>query len=121
MVESIGRTSRSVVSLLLFVGLAVGSACGGESVGHEGDVVGGPCRDNADCADQCLRGDDFPDGTCSVPCRDDFDCPSGTACIDTEGGVCLLLCNFDSDCRRGYDCDDESRRGHPGDATVCID
>ncbi len=100
--------------------LLLAPACG-DGVGNEGDLVGGPCRDSQDCADICLTGSDFPEGTCSIPCRFDEDCPGGTACIDEDGGVCLLLCHFDTDCRHGYECDDESRKGHPGNAAVCIE
>ena len=120
---SIGWSRRDSILLpaLFALSLLFAAACGGDGVGNDGDLVGGPCRDSADCADFCVTGGDFPDGTCTTSCNSDTDCPSGTACIDTEGGICLLLCNFDEDCRRGYDCEDESRRGHPGDATVCID
>lgn len=110
-----------VLSLLAAcTALLIASGCGG-GVGNDGDLVGGSCRDSDDCAEFCATGSDFPEGTCTVSCRDDVDCPSGTACIDEDGGVCLLLCNFDTDCRRGYECDDESRQGHPGDASVCIE
>jgi hypothetical protein len=112
--------SRLAQLLILFGLILLLGACG-SGVGNEGDLVGGPCRDDRECARTCVTGGDFPDGTCTVACNDDFDCPSGTACIDKEGGICLLLCNFDSDCRRGYECEDESRRGHSGKATVCID
>lgn len=112
----------------LWIAMAFGcsvalTGCGGGGVGNSGDVVGGPCSQDAQCApgSRCVTGGDFPDGTCTVVCADDRDCPGGTACIDEEGGVCLLLCDFDTDCRHGYECDDQSRRGHSGSATVCID
>jgi hypothetical protein len=107
--------------LLALCGTLIG--CGGGGVGNDGDVVGGPCSSNADCArgSECATGGDFPGGTCTVRCVDDRDCPGGTACIDESGGICLLLCDFDTDCRIGYECDDQSRRGHSGSATVCID
>jgi hypothetical protein len=98
------------------------AGCGDGGIGNSGDVVGGPCVSDADCArgSQCARGGDFPDGTCVVRCANDGDCPGGTACIDEEDGICLLLCDFDDDCRIGYECDDKSRQGHSGSATVCI-
>jgi hypothetical protein len=104
---------------LVLAGLFL-TACG-DSVGNDGYTVGGPCATDRDCDELCERGSDFPGGTCTLACRDDRDCPSGTACIDKSGGICLLLCNFDSDCRPGYECEDESRRGASGKATVCID
>lgn len=110
----------SARALTLALALLLVGACGG-GVGNEGDLVGGPCQTDRDCAEGCVTGGDFPGGTCTVRCRDDHDCPSGTACIDEEGGICLLLCHFDTDCRIGYSCDDKSREGHSGKATVCID
>jgi hypothetical protein len=93
------------------------------SIGNEGNVVGGPCQGDLDCADgsYCAQGGDFPDGTCTVACLNDLDCPEGTACIDRDSGICLLLCHFDQDCRREYECKDKSRRGHSGSASVCIE
>jgi hypothetical protein len=108
------RLAISIISSLFLF------ACGG-GVGNDGTLVGGPCATDRDCAELCARGGDFPGGTCTVPCLDDRDCPSDTACIDKEGGICLLLCHFDTDCRPGYECEDESRRGASGKATVCID
>jgi hypothetical protein len=95
------------------------SACNSD-VGLEGDLVGGACRDDRDCARECLRGGDYPDGMCSVYCFDDRDCPAGTACIDKSGGVCALYCDVNADCRRGYVCDDIKRRGAPGEEWVCF-
>jgi hypothetical protein len=56
-----------------------------------------------------------------VDCRDDYDCPEGTACVDKSGGVCLLRCDVHRDCRPGYSCDDKSRKGAGGKVFVCID
>jgi hypothetical protein len=108
---------------VLLASVLLVTACGGDSVGNDGSLVGGACRDSEDCASDsfCVRGGDFPGGTCTLECRDDRDCPAGTACIDKEGGICLLLCDFDTDCRRDYDCKAQDRRGHSGDASVCID
>ncbi len=111
-----------IPTILLFAALVSVVACGGPiNVGNGSPGVGGACNDDFDCEGTCLRGGDFPDGTCSFECRDDGDCPVGTACIDTKGGVCLLLCDRDSDCRGGYECDDKDREGHGGEARVCID
>ena len=96
-----------------------GGGCGG--VGPEGDVVGGPCRNDGDCSDRCLRGDDYPDGTCSVRCDDDRDCPDSTFCVERSGGTCLLACDVNADCRPGYRCRDRDREGGPGEVPVCID
>lgn len=92
-------------------------------VGHDGAIVGGPCRMKEECAmdSQCAIGGEFPRGTCTKLCRDDADCPEGSGCVDIAGGLCLLLCNDDADCRDGYECEDEPRRGASGKATVCIE
>jgi hypothetical protein len=112
-----------MVRMIVIVALGAFYLGCGDGVGNAGDVVGGPCHDDRDCArgSFCATGGDFPSGTCTVACNDDRDCPSSTACIDKQGGICLLLCNFDADCRHGYQCNDESRRGASGSATVCID
>jgi hypothetical protein len=113
---------RLLLLIGMVFGLALWAGCD-DGVGNDGRFIGGPCDGDRDCSSssRCVRGGDFPDGTCTISCRDDFDCPSGTACIDREGGICLLLCDFDRDCRPRYDCKPRSRRGHSGDATVCID
>lgn len=90
-------------------------------MGPDGGVVGGACRDGRDCAERCVKGGAFPDGTCTVECRDDRDCPDGTSCIDVEGGVCLLACRYDEDCRPPYECKDRDREGAGGREAVCID
>jgi hypothetical protein len=107
--------------LCLFVLLTCFGCYGEDIVGNHGVLVGGPCGGDRDCDDVCLGGGDFPGGTCSVECRDDRDCPRGTACIDKKGGVCLLLCDRNADCRDGYKCDGQGRRGHSGQEYVCID
>jgi hypothetical protein len=108
-------------SILAPLVLAFGFVHCNEGVGLDGDVVGGPCRGNRDCAERCLRGGDFPGGTCTVDCRDDRDCPASTYCIDVSGGVCLLDCYDRHDCRRDYRCRNKRRRGHSGRTHVCID
>ncbi len=95
------------------------AACGG-GVGFYGEVVGGSCSANRDCEERCLTGGDFPQGTCTVSCSSDSDCPSGTYCIRKEGGVCLLGCRDPSDCRDRYSCKAERNEGHGGDSLVCI-
>ncbi len=105
------------------LGLLLGAAChecGDPGVSNSGDLVGGACFDHRDCVGLCLRGKDFPGGTCSVECDFDGDCPDGTFCIERQGGVCLLACEHDGHCRRDYECETRKRRGHPGDAAVCI-
>lgn len=106
-----------IAFLLGFVGFL---ACHGGDVGPDGGLVGGACRDGGDCAERCVRGGDFPDGTCTVDCRDDRDCPDGSWCIDVEGGVCLLGCAYDDDCRPPYECKDRNREGAGGREAVCI-
>lgn len=113
------RTAWTVTVACLLSLTAV--RCHHGDVGNDGGLVGGSCRDSGDCAERCVRGDEFPGGTCTVECRDDFDCPEGTWCIDEKGGVCLLGCDVDDDCRGGYECRDRNREGHGGRMEVCID
>lgn len=108
----------SLFGCLLAFSLA--TACGNDGVGNDGAYVGGSCQDDRDCDEECLRGGDFPDGTCSVSCKVDDDCPSGTYCIDKEGGQCLLSCDRPADCRGGYTCKGENNKGHSGESLVCI-
>jgi hypothetical protein len=105
-------------SVLALCGLLALIGCG-EDVGHDGTLVGGPCSGAADCEFRCLTGGDYPQGTCSLPCNTDRDCPSGTHCIDKDGGMCLLACTVPSDCRFDYNCKGEKNRGHGGDSLVC--
>lgn len=107
----------SIVTIAL---LTLTFACGDDGVGNGGDVVGGACVDNGDCAERCQLGGDFPQGTCTVTCNTDNDCPGGTYCIDTEGGICLLGCDTPSDCRGGYNCEGKTNRTHGGDSLVCV-
>ena len=100
--------------LVLLLGIA--AACGR----NDEYVVGAACAANADCAERCERGEDFPRGTCTVECRSDRDCPQGTSCIDREGGMCLVSCIDPFDCREGYTCKARRNRGHRGDSLVCL-
>jgi len=105
----------SILSLMMFA-----FACGDDGVGNGGDVVGGACAANGDCAFRCEIGGDFPQGTCIKPCNTDGDCPDGTNCINQDGGICLLSCREPADCRGGYNCLGKENRGHGGDSLVCI-
>lgn len=109
---------RMLAILLACVWLVPG--CGDDDVGGEGGLVGGPCQDSVDCEFRCERGEEYPDGTCIVPCNTDDDCPVGSSCINREDGVCLLSCELPEDCRPGYDCEGQENRGHGGDSLVCI-
>jgi hypothetical protein len=109
-----------MIRLALICFALVTMACGGENVGTEGDVVGGPCASNGDCEYRCQTGGDFPQGTCIKPCNTDDDCPGGSHCIDRDGGICLLACDRPADCRREYNCEGKENRGHGGDSLVCI-
>src|SRR5689334_16632876 len=110
----------SVAALALFASVAA-LGCGDDDYGPY-TVVGEACRADIDCAPgaDCLRGGDFPEGTCSLPCNTHFDCTPGTACIDTQGGVCLVACGNDSYCRPGYKCKSKHDRDGVGDSLVCI-
>jgi hypothetical protein len=101
--------------------LLVAAAVGGLTFGcRNADVVGGSCRDDHDCVEECVKGNKFPDGSCTVACIDDFDCPGYAACVDEEGGICLPVCGHDSDCRDQYECKDVDREGAAGKIGVCI-
>lgn len=106
------RARVLVLNLAAFVGFALGC--------HNPGVVGGDCRDDRDCAEQCVKGNKFPDGTCTVSCIDDRDCPGFAACVDEDGGICLPVCEYDSECRDKYACKDVDREGAAGKIGVCI-
>jgi hypothetical protein len=113
---------RALSSVLFPLGLAALLVhCHGDDVGHGGHLVGAACHDHHDCVHRCVRGDNFPGGTCTVDCHDDFDCPDHTRCVDEAGGVCLLDCHDHHDCRGGYECRNIDRHGHGGRIHVCID
>lgn len=95
------------------------AACGGDDVGNDGRLVGGPCASSGDCEYRCELDGDFPQGTCTRPCLTDGDCPDGTFCINKNGGICLLGCQVPADCRGGYNCLGKENRGHGGDSLVC--
>jgi hypothetical protein len=116
--EGNARTWR--VFMTLGVAFIFARGCG-EEIGNDSTLVGGSCHDHHDCEHRCVRGGDFPNGTCTVDCHDDGDCPGGTRCVDRAGGICLLACHDDHDCRGGYDCKRVDREGHGGKIAVCID
>jgi hypothetical protein len=109
---------KFLMMIVLTLGLTALVACN-SGVGNDGDLVGGPCVSNADCEERCLTGGDYPQGTCSVSCTTDRDCPDTTYCIDKEGGTCMLGCNLPSDCRNGYTCKGKDNNGHGGESLVC--
>ncbi len=116
---------KSVFGLFSAAFLVLALGCGDDvpGVGNWGVLVGGPCSNaTAHCADvsNCLTGGDFPEGTCSVPCHTDADCPTGTACTDKEGGHCLVACDLTSQCRDRYKCKGVKRRDKSGEVLVCI-
>lgn len=110
---------RIALALLACSGLL--AACGDDdAVGLDGDRVGGACRDSNDCEYRCQEGGDFPDGTCTLPCNVDDDCPLGTYCVHKEEGICLLGCEHPTDCRDGYTCKGVDNNGTDGESLVCI-
>ncbi len=109
------------IASLLLATFAFLSACGDDDgVGLFGDEVGGPCRDSNDCQYRCQGGGDFPQGTCTLPCNIDDDCPLGTYCVKKEDGICLLGCDHPADCRDGYTCKGVENNGTEGESLVCI-
>lgn len=126
MVQGPVAPGRPVQMLRLVLALAALTplACGGEAsesadageadgagldAGASGPVpVGAPCTGDVDCAPgRCDRGPDHPEGRCTVTCREDEDCPPGSACAmdpATSGAHCAPACADDGDCRAGYAC-----------------
>jgi hypothetical protein len=116
-----GMSERHVVHHLPRILLLALAAIVGMELGcHNADVVGGSCRSDRDCYEKCVEGKSFPDGTCTVECVDDFDCPEYAACVHDQGGICLPICDHDSDCRDKYTCKDVDREGASGKVPVCI-
>ncbi|MCA9669494.1 MAG: hypothetical protein KC503_28060 [Myxococcales bacterium] len=113
--------TTTVAAAVMLLAVASAPACGGDSVGNQGLTVGGSCANDRDCDQKCLTGGDFPQGTCSVRCSNDAQCPGGTACVDKDGGYCLLTCDFSSDCRGGYTCKGKKRVDKSGEVLVCIE
>lgn len=106
--------------------LASTTACGGSDdrggVGPNGALVGAPCDADRQCESRCAKGSHYPGGMCTLSCRDDRDCPPGTACVDDHGGVCALTCSAHRDCDfmgPRYLCDAKGRKGAKGKADVC--
>lgn len=107
--------------VLAFLLPACGSD-GGPGVGPGSLLVGAACDADRHCDSRCVKGKNYPGGMCTVSCRDDRDCPSGTACIDDHGGICALACTVHRDCDfmgGRYLCDAKSRKGSAGRALVC--
>ena len=96
------RTLPSLIMSLMCLSLMI--SCSDE-VGTAGDLVGGACDVHGDCLERCVRGDAFPDGMCTLNCRDQHDCPLDSVCVENSGGICILLCLDHGDCRHGYECD----------------
>ncbi len=76
--------------------LLVLAGCRDASVNRE---LGARCTASSECDDRCLSpSGDYPDGFCTVACNTSQECPSGSTCVDREGGVCLFDCQFDAGC-----------------------
>jgi hypothetical protein len=103
--------------------LAATTACDdNDNVSPYETSVGLACRGDVDCAPgvSCEHGKEFGDGMCTYPCRDHFDCPGGSACVDVSGGSCLVACVDDSWCNPGFHCKKRGDRIKPGESFVCI-
>lgn len=111
---------KFLVATIVAAGL--GAACGG-GVGPKGRAVGATCDSDDQCEGRCVTGDsNYPGGYCTLSCRDDRDCPGGTACITDNGGMCVFSCNTTGDCEsfgRQFICEGRERQGAVGDALVC--
>ncbi len=77
-----------------------------------------------ECSDRCLPPDEFPGGFCTLSCQNRDDCPSGTECMDREGGVCVFRCAEPMDCGylgQGWTCAAEALRSDPSmEDMVCV-
>lgn len=113
--------------MALFIALVAAATvgCGDDAapgVGVQGTLVGGPCVNATECSGgSCLSGGDFPQGTCSVRCSSDAQCPAGSSCVDKVGGHCLQSCQLSSECRGGYECKGKERVDKSGEVLVCIE
>ena len=107
---------RTTFNPMLVLVVVTAAACGGDGfpdspddhqLGEADPVVGGACFDDRDCLVQCERGDTYPGGFCTLPCREDVHCTLDTVCVDTRDGICLFPCGGDIDCGflgPGYRC-----------------
>jgi hypothetical protein len=59
---------------------------------------------------------------CTVSCKNDGQCPGGTACVATEGGICAVRCEGEGSCAKfgeGWACRERDRQGGDGNVSVC--
>src|SRR4051812_41686726 len=89
-------------------------------LGGCGPTVGDPCTTSQECGGgTCLNQTFVPGGYCSVGCKADGLCPTGSTCVREVSGrgndMCLRTCRLDADCRQGYLC-----RSIRDSAFVCI-
>jgi len=114
-------SSRTLTLALAIAAVLAALGCGDDDYGPY-NVVGSACRTDLDCAPgaDCRRGGDFPDGTCTLPCNSDLDCPRYSACIENAGSLCLISCSSDAHCRDKYKCKDKNNRDNTGKSLVCI-
>jgi hypothetical protein len=109
--------TQMLVAVLMFAG------CGSD-VGTDGASVGGSCEVSSECTPSsvCRNGEDFPGGYCALGCDTDDECPSGSRCVEAEGGICMVDCEGGTGgCRaeEGYTCEELEARGADGHAHVC--
>jgi hypothetical protein len=89
----------SSMLLVTLAWLSLFTSCGDITVvGPNNKTVGAACTASTDCAGTCLLDGHFPAGMCTITCTTDANCPSGSVCVDEEGGVCLASCRTDADC-----------------------
>jgi hypothetical protein len=117
-------TAASRSFCALWLALFAIAACGGDDVGTEGKLVGGPCAFSSECDESggslCLLEESFPGGTCAVRCANQDQCPDGSRCVNKNTGICLLSCGGADDCRAGYACEILDDQEGGGASTVCI-
>lgn len=96
------------------------AGCGSE-VGNDGSSVGGSCEVSTECTPDsvCRTGDRFPNGYCALGCDVPEDCPSGSTCVENEGGICMVECATGCRTEDGYSCVDFDARGAGGTVSVC--
>ncbi len=91
-----------------------GAVC--EPYGGGTGGIGDPCTSVADCSGgtkaTCTTDTGgYPGGYCSTACASTDQCPSGSACVSSNGGTgnCEKTCSADTDCRTGYTCQKDSQ------------
>jgi hypothetical protein len=121
--REIVAASVYVASLAAAAGACIAIGACREGVGPEGPEVGAACDEALDCAagSVCLLDPaDFPGGMCSSPCKNQDECPEGSACVAVGNGQCVLGCAEGAGCREGLRCKAKRNQVGSDESQVCI-